>query len=319
MTKRKKAAVSTSSKKLSATSKPEAASKSFEKAKPEWLPLHVAMMRFFPTYATEKTFMGEVRRLVTTLADANGFSVADVAPYVVRIAHDGVGLLVDAAKGEIEIEPQVVDTEWEPVFDDFEGIQGRITGALAFEVDRIRPQFREAVARQYDLALRLAGFWKASFRQAVDDGGAEIFGRCRDLMEPFKPIYPDQWHRLREAPGDWSPGTDMSTFTIDGRPGDLIIYSVQVQPHRKQESGSNRAAIECTEFLKRVMRESPNRRVPKDDLEFEARKTWSEKVLPKRAFNRCYDEAKRDVKPVGWTGRGPVANLVHSTGSRSRT
>ena len=30
--------------------------KSFEKANPEWLPLHVAMMRFFPTYTTAKAF-----------------------------------------------------------------------------------------------------------------------------------------------------------------------------------------------------------------------------------------------------------------------
>ncbi|MCK1456671.1 hypothetical protein IVB36_38780 [Bradyrhizobium sp. 35] len=293
-----------------------APAKSFEKAKPEWLPLHGAMMRFFPTYATEKAFPNEVKRLVTVLAGPDDFSVAEIADYVVRIAHGGVGLLIDAAHGAIEIEASVVDDEWSTIFADFESIRARVDQfPAAFPATDIKPEFREAARRQHDLALRLIRSLKANFRQAVDDGGAEIFGRWRDLKAPFEPVYPDHWDRLREAPdADRSPGTDMSTVTADGHRGDLTIYSVHVHPHRKQASASNRASINCKAFfVEELGRVPPTGRVIQNDLKNAAREKWAREELPDREIDRCFTAAVSETKSMGLVRRGRPPKLIHST------
>jgi len=293
-----------------------APAKSVEKAKAEWLPLHVARMRFFPSYATEKAFPNEVKRLVATLTGPADFSVAEIAPYVVRVAFGGVGLVIDAEHGEVEIEANVVGDDWAVIFDDYADLRARIDHFPAVFADAaIKLQFREAARRQHDLALRLIGAFKARFREAVDDGGAEIFGRWRDLKAPFEPIYPDQWRRLAEAPGgDWSPGTDMSTHTADGRRGDVTIYSVHVQPHRKQESASHRAVIECREFMIDAIRnQSGSGRIIQTQLENAARERWPRDRLPDRAIKRCFQEAKNATNSTGLVRRGRPPKLIHST------
>lgn len=294
-----------------------APAKSFEKAKPEWLRLHVAMMRFFPTHATEKAFPNEVKRLVTVLAGRNDFSVAEIEPYVVRIASGGVGLLIDAERGEIEIEADVGGgDDWSTIFGDFAGIRARIDQFPAtFPANEIRPEFREAARRQHDLALRLIRSLKANFRQAIDGGGAEIFGRWRDLKAPFEPVHPDHWDRLQEAPGaDWSRGSDMSTVTTDGRRGDLTIYSVHVQPHRKQESASNRASINCKAFfVEEIGRVPPNGRIIQNELKNVARERWTRKELPDREIDRCFTAAVSETKSTGLVRRGRPPKLIHST------
>lgn len=292
-----------------------APTKSFEKAKPEWMPLQAAMMRFFPTHATEKSFPNEVKRLVTALAGPDDFSVAEIADYVVRIAHGGVGLLIDAAHGAIEIEASVVDDEWSTIFADFEGIRARMDQfPAAFPATDIKPEFREAARRQHDLALRLIRSLKSYFRQAVGDGGAEIFGRWRDLKAPFEPVYPDHWDRLRKAPGaDWSPGTDMSTVTTDQQRGDLTIYSIHVQPHRKQQDNSAKAISDCTEYFADRIRNRVHDHITLTDLEIEARERWPRNRLSDRAIKNCLQEAKRQTNSVRLFGPGRKPKLIRST------
>jgi hypothetical protein len=210
----------------------------------------------------------------------------------------------------------VVGDEWASIFDDYAGLRARIDQFPAvFSDAAIKPRFREAARRQHDLALRLIGSFKAHFREAVDNGGAEVFGRWRDLKAPFEPIYPDHWLRLAEAAGgDWSPGTDMSTVTADGRRGDVTIYSVHVQPHRKQESASNRAVIECTEFMMDAIRnQSQNGRIIQSKLLNEARDRWPQDRLPERAINRCLQKAISATNSMGLFRRGRPPKLIHST------
>jgi hypothetical protein len=288
---------------------------SVEKAKPDWLPLHVAKLRFFPTCATEKTFPREIAELVKR-STSSAVDVAETDPYVVRIAFGGVGLVVDAAKGEIEIEADVVDDEWETIFGDFAGIRARIDHfPRVLDEGSIKHPFREAARLQHQLALQLIAAFRAGFRHAVATGGAEIFGRWRDLQSPFQPIHPDQWSRFAEAPdADWSQGTDVSTITADGGRGDLTVFSIHVCPHRKQESASNLARMQCTEFLMEKMKASPDARISRDTLELEARERWSEEKLSQRTFFACFAEAKMVVKPKGWYSRGPIKSLVQCTG-----
>lgn len=294
-----------------------APAKSFEKAKPEWLPLHVAMMRFFPTYAPEKVFPGEVKRLVAVLAGPHDFSVVEIAPYVVRIASGGVGLLIDAERGEMEIEADVVGgDEWATIFGDFEGVRARLDKfPPVLPAADIKPEFREAAERQHDLALRLRRSLKANFRQAVEDGGAQLFARWRDLKAPFEPVYPDQWDYLREAPGpERSPGTDMSTTTTDGRRGDTTVYSIHVHPHRKQESASNRASITCKAFfVEEISRGSTNGRVIGSALKNTARERWTRKELSDGEINRCLRSAISETKSEGLVRRGRPAKIIPIT------
>jgi hypothetical protein len=318
MTKRTKAAAASAKKQPTtpaATTKSTTPTKSFEQTKPEWLPLHVAMMLFFPTYASsEKAFHDELKRLVTVLTGSNDFSVAEIVPYVVRIACGGVGLVIDAEHGEIEIERDVVGNEWEVIFN-CASIRARIDQfPEAFPATEIKPEFREAARRQHDLALRLIRSLKDNFRQAVHDGGAEIFGRWRDLKAPFEPVHPDQWYCLRKAPdADWSPGTDMSTITGDGRRGDLTIYSVHVQPHRKQQDSSAKAISECTLYLADRIRNRANDHITLSDLEIEARERWPQKRLSDRAIKRCLQEAKRQANSAELFRPGRKPKLIHST------
>ncbi|MDA9510913.1 hypothetical protein XI09_40920 [Bradyrhizobium sp. CCBAU 11386] len=315
MTKRTKVAAAARGKKhptTPTTTTSTAPTRSFEQAKSEWLPLHVAMMRFFPTYATEKAFPNDVKQMVATLTGPDDFSVAEIAPYVVRIACDRVGLVIDAEHGEIEIERDVVGDDWEVIFD-FASIRARMDQFPAeFPAVEVRPEFREATRRQHDLALRLIGLFATRFREAVDDGGAELFGRWRDLKAPFEPVYPDQWHRLKKAPGvDWSPGTDMSTTTAAG---DVTIYSVQVHPHRKQESASNLASIACTEFfVGEIRKRSLSGRVIQSELINDARERWPRNRLPEREILRCFAKAKSETNSTGLVRRGRPPKLIHST------
>jgi hypothetical protein len=285
--------------------------KSFEKANPEWLPLHVAMMRFFPTYTTAKAFPNEVKRLVAVLSGPDDFSVMEIAPYVVRIASGGGGLVLDAERGEIEADAGDGD-EWAPIFGDFPRLSGRLLDRFPVEIPASAPHPAE---RLHDLALGLRRSLKSYFREAVEDGGAEIFGRWRDLKAPFEPVYPDIWGRLRIAsPAGWSPGTDMSTFTNDGRPGDLDIYSIHVQPHRKQQSPSNRASIACkTFFVEEISKQSTNGRVIQSALKDAARERWTLKELSDGEINRCLTSAKSETKSEGLVRRGRPPKIIPFT------
>jgi hypothetical protein len=291
---------------------------SLERAKPEWLPLHVASLRFFPAYAaTAKTFGREIAQLVKRFNSTDDFKVLELEPYVIRIAFDGVGLVIDAAKGDIELEADVVDDEWETIFSDYDfgGIRARANHfPRNLPEGNIKPQFRGAARQLHQLALRLIASWTANFQHAVTVGGAEIFGRWRDLQSPFQPIHVDQWQRLEALSGaELSPGTDVSTIAADGGRGELTIFSIHVCPHRIQESASNAARRECLEFLTNKMNGSPVR-IPVETLESEAREHWSEKQLPHRTFVKCYRDVKSTIKSPGWHTRGPVPSLVQRTG-----
>ena len=158
MTKRTKAGMPVLGKKQPTV---PAATKSFEQAKPEWHPLHVAMLRFFPTYATEKAFPNEVKRMVTALTGPDDFSVSEIAAYVVRIALGGVGLVIDAADGEIEIEAQVVGDEWATIFNDFVSFAPGLINSQQSSRRRYQARIREAARWQHDLALELMRSLKA--------------------------------------------------------------------------------------------------------------------------------------------------------------
>ena len=290
--------------------------KSFQKAKPEWLPLHVARMRFFPTYATEKTFLNDVKRLTTALARRDDLGVVEIAPYVVRIALGNVGLVIDADRGTIDLEPHAVEDEWPSILNDYSDMRARperFPAVLSEAV--VQPQYRKAARHQHGLAVRLIGSMKARFQDAIDNGGAEVFGRWRDLKSPFEPVYSDQWRRLVEATdADWSSGTDMSTVAADGRRGDVIIYSVHVQPHRKQESASQRAINDCKQFMIEAMRNQPRGgRIIQSQLENAAREKWPSDRLPERAMKRCFVEAKNETNSKDLVRPGRPPTLIHRT------
>jgi hypothetical protein len=195
---------------------------------------------------------------------------------------------------------------------DYVGIRARENSfPMVFPEENIKLQFREAARRQHELAVQITISLSASFKHAVANGAAEIFGRWRDLQSPFQPVYPDQWPRLGETPGaDRSPGTDVSTITTDGRRGELTIFSIHVCPHRKQESASNLALMQCTAFLSQRMNASPDR-ILFETLRIEVRKRWK---LPDRTVSNIYRDIKKSIKSPGWHTRGPVASLVQRTG-----
>jgi hypothetical protein len=279
----------------------------------DWLPLHRAPFYFFPDYAPPgKPYAREMRRLLELHSGEQQFKIEqpDGTSHIVEATIGNVRLIVDGYLGGFALRPS------DPSNDDLEvttEMFGPVGLPAAFFESCAQAEYHpDFKASAKPLAVYADRLWQAlqnRFAWALSNGSAQVYGRWRDIQEPFSRVFADQWPLFtavtNENVQDDFTGDRFAQTSLEWPEHDLVIYSACIRPHRVQAVLTTKVETECKLLLIEAMKNDPHRTLTRSTLLKLARQHWNSKQLAERAFDKIRNEVISAVGATGYNKRGP--------------